>query len=284
MLSCYQAASRYKVDWPSHSFGLKMCRAEMRSILISFAVVLTCTAGVFAQAPQPSLDDLIAIVNGEDSIKSAEAITAIGKRKPTSDLAIQTLVDSLTDDRRAVYIPQSVLINFPVATVGSTAADALAEIGKPAVPRICAFITKNDNTELRRLAIRSLAKMKGDATESLPTLERLLGDSQVEVRFEALAALAAVQKDPRLLSSVLGTVLSDKSPDVRAAAIRALGDLGESGSRNVPHLVKLLNDTEDRWHFLLLTWRELIPYDTMPRWHWLAWAKTREWHWPNFAK
>lgn len=226
-----------------------MCCVELRLILTSFAVILTCTAGALAQAPQPSLDDLIAIVKGEDSIKSAEAITAIGKRKPTSDLAIQTLVDSLADDRRAVGTPNYVFHNIPAATVGSTAADALAEIGKPAVPRLCEFITKNDDMAVRQLAIRSLAKMQGDAAEALPTLERLLGDPQVKIRFEAVAAIVAVQKDPRSLSSVLGTVLSDKSPDVRAAAIRALGDLGESGSQNVPHLLKLLEDPAGRWHF-----------------------------------
>ena len=77
----------------------------MRSILTIIVVIFASTSGVCAQTQQPSLDDLIAIVNGKDSIKSAEAITAIGKRKPTSDLAIQTLVDSLADDRRAVYIP-----------------------------------------------------------------------------------------------------------------------------------------------------------------------------------
>ena len=242
-------ACRNSVDQPSNRFGLKMCCIETRLILISFAILLTCTNGAFAQAPQPSLDELIAVVKGEDSIKSAAAITAIGKRKPTSDLAIQTLVDALADDRRAVGASNYVFHSFPVATVGSTAADALAEIGKPAVPRLREFITKHDNMAVRRLAIRSLAKMQGDAAEALPTLERLLGDPQVEIRFEAVAALVAVQRDPRSLSSVLGTVLSDKSPDVRAAAIRALGDLGESGARHVPHLLKLLDDPASRWQF-----------------------------------
>ena len=84
----------------------------MLRILTIFIVTSACPVGVFAQTQQPSLDDLIAIVDGKDSIKSAEAITAIGKRKPTSDLAIQTLVDSLADDRRAEYIPDSVPITF----------------------------------------------------------------------------------------------------------------------------------------------------------------------------
>lgn len=221
----------------------------MRSILTIFIVSVTCSAGVFAHAQQPLLDDLIAIVYGKDSIKSAEAITAIGKHKPTSDLAIQTLVDSLADERRAVYIPDCVPITFPVGTVGSTAADALAAIGKPAVSRICEFLDNNQNMEVQRLAIRSLSRMEGDAADALPTLERLLGDPQMEVRFEAVAAIVSVQKDPRQLSSVLGTALSDESPDVRASAIRALGNLGEAGSQHAPLLLELLDDTENRWHF-----------------------------------
>jgi len=221
----------------------------MRSILTIIVVIFASTSGVCAQTQQPSLDELIAIVNGKDSIKSAEAITAIGKRKPTSDLAIQTLVDSLADDRRAVYIPDYVPITFPVDTVGSTAADALAEIGKPAVSRICEFLGNNHNTDVRKLAIRSLSKMDGNAADALPMLVRLLGDPELEIRFEAVAALISVQKDQRTLSSVLGPVLSDGSPDVRAAAIRALGNVGEAGSQNAPRLLELLDDTENRWHF-----------------------------------
>lgn len=221
----------------------------MRSILTIFIVILACPAGVFAQNQQPSLDDLIAIVNGEDSIKIAEAITAIGKRKPTSDFAIETLVNSLADNRRAVYIPDYVPITFPVDTVGSTAAEALAEIGKPAVSRICEFLDNNHNTDIRKLAIHSLSKMEGHAADALPILVRLLGDPQMKIRVEAVAALVSIQEDPHALSSVLGPVLSDKSPEVRAAAIRALGNLGEAGSRNAPHLLTLLDDTENRWHF-----------------------------------
>lgn len=221
----------------------------MLRILTIFIVTSACPVGVFAQTQQPSLDDLIAIVDGKDSIKSAEAITAIGKRKPTSDLAIQTLVDSLADDRRAEYIPDSVPITFPVDTVGSTASNALAEVGKPAVSPICDFLSHNRDTKVGKLAIRSLSKMDGDAVDALPTLQRLLSDPEMEVRFETVAAVVSIQKDADALSFTLGPVLSDKSPDVRAAAIRALGDLGELGSRHVPSLVRLLNDTDDRWHF-----------------------------------
>jgi HEAT repeat protein len=221
----------------------------MRSILTFFIVILAFPAGVFAQNQQPSLDDLILIVSGKDSVKSAEAIIAIGKLKPTSDSVIQTLVNSLADDRRAVYIPDYVAINFPVDTVGTTAADALAEIGRPAVSRICEFLSNNNNTEVRKLAIRSLSKMEADAADAVPVLERLLREPHMEMRFEAVAALASVQKNPRSLSSALGTVLSDISPDVRTAAIRALGNIGEAGSRNAPRLLNLLDDTENRWHF-----------------------------------
>ncbi|MEO8498013.1 MAG: HEAT repeat domain-containing protein, partial [Planctomycetota bacterium] len=143
------------------------------------------------------------------------------------------------------YVP----ITFPVDTVGSTAADALAEIGKPAVSAICEFLSNNRDTNVGTLAIRSLSKMNGDAVDALPTLQRLLSDPEMEVRFETVAGIVSIQKDARALSFTLGPVLSDKSPDVRAAAIRALGDLGEVGSRHVPSLVKLLNDTDDRSHF-----------------------------------
>ena len=221
----------------------------MRSIPTIVFVILAGASGAFCQDQQPSLDDLIAIVNGKDSIKSAEAVTAIGNRKPASQLAIQTLVDSLADDRRAVYIPDYVPITFPVETVGSTASDALAEIGKPAVSPICDFLSNRPDKTVSKLAIRSLSKMEREAVDAIPTLQQLLSHSEMEIRFEAVAALVSIQNDARALSSTLGPVLSDKSPDVRAAAIRALGKLAEAGSRNVPTVVKLLDDADDRWHF-----------------------------------
>ncbi|GAA4441195.1 HEAT repeat domain-containing protein [Bremerella cremea] len=221
----------------------------MRFLLILVVVILACRVETFAQAPQPSLEDLVAIVQGEDAIKSAEAISAIGLRKPTSDLAIQTVVDSLADDRRAVFIPDYVPITFPVDTVGTTAVEALAEIGKPAVVPICECLNRSQDPDVRKLAIRSLSKMEEDAADALPTLERLLGDPDKAIRLEAVAAIVSVQKDPQALALVLGTTLNDASPDVRAAAIQALGELGEAGSRNVPRLVELLDDKENRWHY-----------------------------------
>ncbi|MEZ5940785.1 MAG: HEAT repeat domain-containing protein [Planctomycetaceae bacterium] len=208
--------SAYKTDSKSQ----QICGNEIRSTLIILCVTFFGSGAVVAQDPEPSLEDLIAVVDGKDSIKSAAAIREIGKRKPTSDLAIQTLVSSLTDDRPAVFIPDQLHVPFPVPTVGSSAADALGEIGKPAVSRICEFLEENDDTDVRRRAIRSLSHMEGEAADALPLLQRLLGDAEMEIRLEAVAAVISIQKDPRSLASVLKAVLSDESPDVRAAAIR----------------------------------------------------------------
>ena len=222
----------------------------MRLIQIICILIWAWPAGSFAQHQQLSLDDLVAMVNGTDPITIAEAIAAIGEREPTSELAIQVLLDALGDDRRAVFIPDGVPITFAVETVGSTAAGALAEIGKPAARPLREFIANSHDINGRKRAIRSLAQMGGDAAVALPILQRQLVDPQMEVRFEALAAVVSIQKDPRRLATVLGTVLSDESPDVRAAAVRALGELGESGSAHAARLVKLLDDKKDRWHFL----------------------------------
>lgn len=220
----------------------------MRTIQ-TFAIVALACVGRFAHAEAPALEDLIAIVNGKDSVKSAEAVVAIGKLKPVSDQAIETLVDALADDRRAEKIPDYLPTLFQVRTVGSIAADVLVEIGKPAVSRICVLLEGHEDLVARRRAIYSLTKMRGDAAEALPTLERLLGDPEKQIREVAVAAVVAIQEDPRKLSSVLGPVLSDKSPDVRAAAIRAIGNLGGAGSQHVHRLLKLLDDTESRWIF-----------------------------------
>ncbi|ODA28483.1 HEAT repeat domain-containing protein [Planctopirus hydrillae] len=238
-----------------------MIVSKMRLILT--IMIFTWPSGLFSQTHQPSLDDLITIVHGKDSIKSAEAVTAIGKRRPASELAIRTLIDSLNDDRRAVHIPNHVFIIFPVETVGSKAADALADIGKPAVSQICEFINKSPNTNGRKRAILALSKMESDASASLPTLTRLLADPQDEIRLQAVMAIVSIQKDSHSLSKILGTVLSDESPEVRAAAIQAVGALGEAGSPNIPRLIELLDDTDDRSHFYTpdMTGTRPIRYD-----------------------
>ncbi len=235
--------------------------SKMRFILA--IIILTWPSGIFSQTHEPSLNDLIAVVHGKDAIKSAEAVTAIGKRRPASELAIQTLIGSLNDDRRAVYTPSDVFILFPVETVGSKAADALAGIGKPVVSQICEFIDKSPNTNVRKRAILALSKMESDASASLPTLTRLLADPQVEIRLQAVMAIVSIQKDLHSLSKFLGTVLSDESPDVRAAAIQAVGALGEAGSPNVPRLIELLDDKDDRSHFYTpdMTGTRPIRYD-----------------------
>ncbi|QDV29821.1 putative lyase [Planctopirus ephydatiae] len=235
--------------------------SKMRFILA--IIIFTWPSGVFSQTHQPSLNDLIAVVHGKDAIKSAEAVTAIGKQRPASELAIQTLIDSLNDDRRAVYIPSYVFILFPVETVGSQAADALADIGKPAVSQICEFIDKSPKTNGRKRAIVALSKMESDASSSLSTLTRLLADPQVEIRLQAVMAIVSIHKDSHSLSKLLGTVLSDVSPDVRAAAIQAIAALGEAGSPNVPRLIELLDDKDDRSHFYTpdMTGTRPIRYD-----------------------
>lgn len=221
----------------------------MRSTLIILCVTFLVSGAVVTQAQEPSLDNLIAVVHGEDSIKSAEAIREIGKRKPTSDLAIQTLVSSLTDDRPAVFIPDQLHVPFPVPTVGSSAADALGEIGKPAVSRICEFLEENDETMVRIHAAEAIASISPETAES--RLLKMFKDEDALVRASVIKSLGTLRNaSPRLLNSYIAA-LDDSDPDfgtdVRHAAAVALGNLKEKAVAAIPRLTRLAEEEESEW-------------------------------------
>lgn len=75
----------------------------------------------------------------------------------------------------------------------------------------------------------------------------LLQDTE-DVRYAAVLAIAAIQKDDARLVQSLKSLLSDSSPHVRAAAVQRLGQLGPTAASAVSEVTKLLDDMEDRWH------------------------------------
>src|SRR5688572_143148 len=116
--------------------------SDMRSSPAIAVAILIAASSARSQFQEATLDELVAIVKGDDSVKSAQAVREIGKREPTSELAIKTLIDALEDERRAEHIPDYVPILFPVETVASASSEALAEIGEPAVASICDLIRR----------------------------------------------------------------------------------------------------------------------------------------------
>lgn len=198
-------------------------------------------------ADDVSIDDLIASLSSDDPFESAKAATSLGERKPTTPKAIDALVKALSDRRVADHIPR--FVPGPHRTVAVFVVDALVAIGKPAVDSLAKCVVGADDRMARVLALKTLRRLGQTARASAPSILRALNDDAEQIRFRAVYALAAVQPNDTMTVAALQPVLSDKSPQVRAAAIQLLGNMGKLAARTVPHIVKLLDDRADRAHY-----------------------------------
>lgn len=102
---------------------------------------------------------------------------------------------------------------------------SLAELGgREAADAIVARLRRGLPPQLSEAAISSLAALK--QPQSIPTLLELTLHRRFQVREQALDALSAL-KAKSAQSAVL-YALDDPSPEVRRAAVRALGEIGDA--------------------------------------------------------
>jgi HEAT repeat protein len=102
----------------------------------------------------------------------------------------------------------------------------------------------NDSDELQQLRARGLVNLRGQNCE--PLVARLLGaatlDACTEVRIAAIRALAGAPVPGAFLT--FNNRLQDASPEVRAVAAHALGELGSAGRPGLRRLRVLAGDEE----------------------------------------
>lgn len=196
------------------------------------------------RSAEPTIEELIVALRGEDPAASAEAAAALSNRVADSASAIKALVQSLSDER-ASQSPPPILIPAPVHRVADSAVDALVNVGQSAVPELAAALENTSNTKVRHRAILVIGRLKSHAPDAVPAIERALSDKEDHIRIEAAEALGTIQPDGQRLVQALVPLLSDKSPDVRAAAVRSLGR--SRTERAASQLIPLLNDKGDRW-------------------------------------
>jgi len=111
----------------------------------------------------------------------------------------------------AMRINRQVPPGFREWSLRETAADALARIGRPAVPALIRALSDPD-PELRHQAARALSRMGPSVRDAVPALIRAL-------------------KDP--------------DPLVRRSAARALGQVGPDAAIAIPALVEAMRSKDD---------------------------------------
>ncbi len=100
---------------------------------------------------------------------------------------------------------------FPEWSLPETAADALGRIGPAAVPALVTRL-RAPQPDVRRRAIRVLARLGPDAVQAVPELTRLLADDD---------------------------------PEVRRLATRALGQIGPGAASAIPSLIQIMETAAD---------------------------------------
>ena len=207
-------------------------------------------------AQQPSIEELIAKATGEDSIEAAEAVAALGERKPVEKRVVDALIAALSDNREAEIIPP--FVPAPAPTIAMRASRALTQIGKPAVEPLCELLRAEMRTSQRldakrdesgrtmRNAIDALAGMRGDAIASLPTLRDVLKSESEQLRYSTIPAIAAIDSDPASIQLHLHGMLDDPSPEIRSEVVQALSGCGEKAAPSIAKLIALLDDPADR--------------------------------------
>lgn len=217
----------------------------LASPLLWFTVATTTPT---SQAPERDPAELIALIRSNDSIASAEAITALSSIHPLPESAIEAIIDALADQRNAEPMPRVPRFYDHVPTVSTIAFQALIKIGPAIVRPLSKRLREPSNKELYQLMIRTLSAIGPAAREAIPDLERRFNDPEHDTRLAVLQALLEIEPHVAKLSPIMDRALRDGDPQVRSYAIRAAGNAGLAAATHSSQLVKLLNDPADRWN------------------------------------
>jgi HEAT repeat protein len=125
---------------------------------------------------------------------------------------------------------------------------ALATIGQASLPTLI-LLLKQDKTEIRRLALKTIAEMGSKAKSASVHVLPLLKDANREVRLEAIQTLAELRVDSKLALSALYKALDDPVPEVQTAAAATLSVLNVRSDEALRGLIKLLNRDDGDFDF-----------------------------------
>jgi HEAT repeat protein len=155
---------------------------------------------------------LTAALQDKNEFVRKEAAMALGNMGPSAKEAVPALIDLLSEGRPASYAR---------ADVGGAASDALAKIGKAAVPRLIKALKSRD-TDVRKGAADALAEIRAQAKTATAELTAALRDRDPGVRAAAARALGSIGPDAKSALPAIKRLLKDKEAVVRKAAAVAL--------------------------------------------------------------
>lgn len=127
------------------------------------------------------------------------------------------------------------------------AADALAKIGKDAVPALTEILKKDTSLVARANAATALGRIGANARIAVPDLIHVLNnDRDFGVRANAARALGEIGAETEVVAPALIHALTSPDSVVRNHAARALGQIGAVTNDVVPALVQTFKYDTDR--------------------------------------
>ena len=103
-----------------------------------------------------------------------------------------------------------------------------------------------DDLPLLRVTLEAVSGFGEQAASLIPAVSQLASHEKPELRVAAIGALGAIEKNHEQLAGRLSESLDDKEWEVRRAASVALGKVGPDAKNAVPKLFRMLESDEDR--------------------------------------
>ena len=133
------------------------------------------------------------------------------------------------------------LLDDPSTLVRGTAANALGEVGKAALPAIAAALATAGPAQAASLlwSLRVIGK------DALPILEGALTHAQMSVRVQAALKLWELDRPPEPTARVLAEALEGTDEEARRIAARGFARMGTAGASQREVLERLRDDDDE---------------------------------------
>jgi hypothetical protein len=118
----------------------------------------------------------------------------------------------------------------------------LATNGASAVPELIRIYEKAASRSVQRCAALSLGNIGRPAQAALPALIRRFNDTNQDVRFYAVSAVAQIGGEPAVILPALTRALKDPYVSARWNALNGLMQLGSRAGPAVPEILKMMDD------------------------------------------
>jgi HEAT repeats len=178
-----------------------------------------------------------------------------------TDTKIAPLIEKLTDsDAHISNVAADALVNIGSPAIPSLiealkhqdsnlrwrAASVLGDLGTEAAPAVSALTAalQDQDGQVRLYATLALGNIGTAAKAAVPALMAALQDKEQYVRIYAPSALRKIGVEAKVAVPALTAALKDKNPRVRFNAAYALGAMGCEATSAVPDLIALLKDQQ----------------------------------------